>query len=169
MYRPATHQSSPIRPHPVRISKPDANDGSRLRPRDPRHPGLHRPGPRRDPGHRALLEPAPQGRGTHQALGLPACVFASQTGRPCPGCGITTALAWMTRGRVDQAFLANPAGCVLAPACAALALWLLHSAVSGRPRWGARSLDFPLALTTVVTVTVGLAAWTVRLLILGRV
>jgi hypothetical protein len=118
-------------------------------------------------GARAL-EPEPVGRGTHTQLGLPACGFAARTGQPCPGCGMTTAMAWMTRGRIDRAFVANPAGCVMAPACALLGIWLLQSAFAGRPGWGARSLDFPVTLVAVATAAVGLVAWTVRIL-MGRV
>jgi hypothetical protein len=114
------------------------------------------------------LEPDPRGYGTHVQLGLPPCTFFRLTGRPCPTCGMTTAFAWSVRGRVDRAWRANPAGCLLAPTCAALAAWLAAGAARGRPV-GTRSLDRPLTALLVATVAVSLAAWTVRMLLLyGR-
>lgn len=113
------------------------------------------------------LEPDPSGFGTHALLGLGPCGFLSLTGQRCPTCGMTTAFAWMARGRIDRAVEANPAGALLAPVCVALVPWLVLCAVSGRPRWGARSIEGPLIVVTVATVAVGLAAWTIRV-ILGR-
>jgi hypothetical protein len=110
------------------------------------------------------LEPDPRGFGTHRQLGLPACQFASVTGRPCPSCGMTTAFAWFVRGRLDQAWRANPAGSLLAPTVAALAPWLLAGAVRGRPLW-ARSPEPPLLTVAVVAVAVSLAFWVFRLVV----
>jgi hypothetical protein len=113
------------------------------------------------------LEPSPTGLGTHMQLGLPACHFLRVTGRPCPTCGMTTAFAWFVRGRLDQAWRANPAGCLLAPACLALIPWLLAGAARGRPHFS-RSLERPLVGLLVATVALSLLSWMVRLL-LGRV
>src|SRR4051794_22616187 len=60
------------------------------------------------------LEPDPRGYGTHTQLGLGPCAFAVLTGRPCPTCGMTTSFAWLTRGRLDRSWQANPAGCLIA-------------------------------------------------------
>ena len=114
-----------------------------------------------------MLTPNPQGFGTHTQLGLLPCGFFRATGYPCPSCGMTTAFAWMTRGRVGMACRANLAGGVLAVACAVLVPWLIASAWAGRPCWGARSIDGPLVVFVVTAVGVSLAVWTVRL-ILGR-
>jgi Uma2 family endonuclease len=116
----------------------------------------------------ALLRPDPRGHGTHTQMGLPPCAFFRLTGDRCPACGMTTAFAWTVRGRVDRAWYANPAGALLAMACPVVALWLIHSAASGRPRWGARSIDGPLIALVVAAVAVGLGAWTLRM-IQGRV
>ena len=110
------------------------------------------------------LEPSPQGFGTHTQLGLPPCQFALVTGRPCPSCGMTTAFAWFVRGRPVRSWGANPAGCVLAAACAALVPWLLAGAASGKAP-GFRSLERPLIGVVVATVAVSLVSWTIRLLL----
>jgi hypothetical protein len=115
-----------------------------------------------------LLVPDPSGLGTHRQLGLPPCGFLAWTGLRCPSCGMTTAMAWMTRGRIDRALEANPAGAIAAPVGSVVIVWLLTCAASGRPRWGARTIDGPLIVLTLATVAVGLAAWTIRM-ILGRV
>jgi hypothetical protein len=114
------------------------------------------------------LEPDERGHGTHEQLGLPACAFRATTGEPCPACGLTTAFAWFARGRIDRAIGANAAGGLLAPACVVLIPWLLASSYAGRACWGARTIDGPILVLSLATVALGLAAWTVRL-ILGRV
>ena len=110
----------------------------------------------------AWLEPSPKGFGTHTQLGLPPCQFAYVTGYRCPSCGMTTAFAWFVRGRLDRAFGANPAGSLLAPACALLIPWLLAGAALGRTP-GFRNLEQPLIGLVVVTVALSLAAWAFRL------
>jgi hypothetical protein len=112
------------------------------------------------------LKPDPRGYGTHVQLGLLPCAFATLTGRPCPSCGMTTAFAWMVRGRFYHAWRANPAGSLLVPTCVLLIPWLLISAAIGRP-WGFRSFDRPLTLLVVAIVALSLVAWTFRLF-LGR-
>ena len=112
------------------------------------------------------LRPDPRGYGTHEQLGLAPCSFFARTGRPCPSCGLTTAFAWSVRLRWDRAARANPAGVLLAPACALLVPWLLACAAAGRPV-GTRSLDGPVIAIVVAAVAVGLGAWTFRW-ILGR-
>ncbi|MBX6313170.1 MAG: DUF2752 domain-containing protein [Isosphaeraceae bacterium] len=109
------------------------------------------------------LRPDRRGYGTHMQLGLPRCAFFALTGQRCPSCGMTTAFAWCVRGRLDRAWEANPAGSLLAPACAALIPWLLGSAVQGRP-WGTRTIDGPLIVLVVAAVALGLGAWMIRLL-----
>lgn len=113
------------------------------------------------------LRPDPSGLGTHTQLGLSPCVFLARTGRPCPACGLTTSAAWAVRGRLDRAWSANPAGCLLVPAGFVLVPWLLAAAATGRPP-GTRSLEGPLVVLVVATVALGLAAWSIRIF-LGRV
>ena len=58
----------------------------------------------------AALTPNPLGHGTHTQLGLPPCGFLVLSGIQCPGCGLTTCFAYMIRGQVVGAALANPFG-----------------------------------------------------------
>ena len=113
------------------------------------------------------LEPDPRGFGTHTQLGLSPCMFAQVTGVLCPSCGMTTSFAWFVRGRLERSWRANPAGSLLAPACALLIPWLVAGAARGRPV-GCRSLELPLIGLVVATVALSLLSWTIRLLI-GRV
>ena len=113
------------------------------------------------------LKPDPRGFGTHQQLGLPACGFAERMGMQCPTCGMTTSFAWMSRGRFDRAWSANPAGSVLFVVAGVLVFWFLAGAIRGRPV-GVRTLETPLTLLVVVTAGFSLLAWMIRLG-LGRV
>jgi hypothetical protein len=112
------------------------------------------------------LRPDPRGRGTHEQLGLRPCGVLAETGRPCPSCGMTTALAWATRGRLGRAWSAHPAGAALALECLAGVPWLLLASARGRAP-GGRGLGGPLVVAVVATVAFGLAAWSLRLF-LGR-
>ena len=74
------------------------------------------------------LTPDPRGYGTHQQFGFGKCGMLITTGLPCPTCGMTTAFAYTVRGRLISAFLAQPAGFLLALAiiaCAIGAGWVL--------------------------------------------
>lgn len=57
-----------------------------------------------------IATPNPHGHGTHTRLGLPACPSVQMFDRPCPGCGLTTAFAWMVRGQVGKAASAHALG-----------------------------------------------------------
>ena len=67
----------------------------------------------------AWVKPDAAGLGTHEQLGMPACGFYERTGYPCPTCGMTTAFAYVTRGRIIKAVLVQPAGALAALACGA--------------------------------------------------
>ena len=112
------------------------------------------------------LTPDARGYGTHEQLGLSPCAFYRLTGTPCPSCGMTTAFAWTVRGRFDRAWGANPAGALLAPACAALTPWLLVGAARGKAL-GFRSPEPALIGVVVATVAVSLVSWTIRLILSG--
>ncbi|CAN5727034.1 DUF2752 domain-containing protein [soil metagenome] len=111
------------------------------------------------------LEPDPRGFGTHTGLGLPPCSFQARTGKNCPGCGLTTAMSWMVRGRISEAWRAHPVGTLLGPLCLAIVPWMLVSAGSGRPRWGARTVLGPLVGFLVAILALCLLAWTLRMLL----
>lgn len=57
-----------------------------------------------------IATPNPHGHGTHTSLGLPACASVQMFDRPCPGCGLTTAFAWMVRGDVGKAYKSHALG-----------------------------------------------------------
>jgi Protein of unknown function (DUF2752) len=110
------------------------------------------------------LEPDPSGFGTHTQLGLRPCSFVTVTGRPCPACGMTTALAWVVRGRFDRSWQANPAGCVLAVLSGPLIFWLVASAVRNRS-CGFKSVSRPLVMVIVAAASLSVATWMVRLIV----
>jgi hypothetical protein len=109
------------------------------------------------------LQPDPRGYGTHTQLGLRPCAFASLTGRPCPSCGMTTAWAYLTRGRLKDSWQANPAGCLIALLVPPLVAWLLLCCWLKIPV-GFRSMDRPLLAVLAAIVLASLAVWILRIL-----
>lgn len=109
------------------------------------------------------LEPDPRGFGTHMQLGLGPCVFAMQTGFPCPTCGMTTSFAWFTRGEMGQSWQANPAGCLIAGVTVPLAAWLVLCSQYKKPV-GFRSLEQPLMGLLVCLVVLSLTFWMIRII-----
>ena len=81
----------------------------------------------------AWLSPDARGYDTHTALGLPACGFPQRWGLPCPTCGMTTAFAWLVRGRILEAARTQFFGALLAAACVVWSLAAAAQLVSGRP------------------------------------
>jgi Protein of unknown function (DUF2752) len=110
------------------------------------------------------LVPDPRGFGTHLQLGLQPCTFVTMTGRLCPTCGMTTAFAWVTRGRVDRSWGANPAGCIFALLSIPLMAWFVVSAVRDEPV-GFRSVSGPMMGLLTAGVVFCLASWLVRLIV----
>ena len=114
------------------------------------------------------LEPDPRGFGTHTQLGLPPCAFLAVTGRLCPTCGMTTSFAWLTRGRIDRSWQANPAGCLYALLTIPVVSWLVSSAVANQPL-GFQGLSAPLTGLLFAAIALGLASWLIRLIVLPSV
>jgi hypothetical protein len=110
------------------------------------------------------LEPDPRGFGTHIQLGLRPCTFLTVTGWLCPTCGMTTSFAWLTRGRIDRSWQANPAGCLYALLSVPLMAWFVLSAVEDKPV-GFRRLSAPLTGLLFAAVALGLACWLIRLIV----
>lgn len=82
-----------------------------------------------------LLPPASRGFGTHQALGLPACSWPARFGVPCPSCGMTTAFALASKGRIVESFTTQPMGCVLAIAAGMTFVAAIWTLATGRTVW----------------------------------
>lgn len=62
----------------------------------------------------SLLNADKRGLGTHEQLGLPPCGFLLATGMPCATCGMTTSFTLAAKGRLLEAFVAQPCGAALA-------------------------------------------------------
>ena len=82
-----------------------------------------------------LLPPASRGFGTHQALGLPACSWPARFGVPCPSCGMTTAFALASKGRIVESFTTQPMGCVLAIAAGMTFVAAIWTLATSRTVW----------------------------------
>ncbi len=83
----------------------------------------------------ACIKPDPAGLGTHKQLGQPECGFYERTGFPCPTCGMTTAFAYMVRGKILNSFSVQPAGAMAALLC------LIMVPAGGYAALGGRRLD----------------------------
>ena len=116
----------------------------------------------------AYLAPDPAGVGTTARMGLEPCNFLRATGLPCAGCGLTTAFNHAVRWEVAQALWAQPLGLLLA-VLAAVSVWVGgYIAVTGRPahRLIARGVAGKGVTVIVACVTIGLAAWGWKLLVM---
>jgi hypothetical protein len=74
------------------------------------------------------------------ASGLVGCQFASVTGCPCPGCGLTRATLAIARGDLGAAFALQPFAFVVSPLVATSALGLARTYVTGQPWTSTRRL-----------------------------
>mgnify|MGYP000846371592 CR=1 FL=1 len=102
-----------------------------------------------------LLTPNPTGWGTHtEILPLP-CVWHVLTGLPCPGCGLTTAFAWMARGDGAAAWRCNPLGPPAYVLTWVLLVWSLVAAGLGA-KGPSHFLASPRILAGVFSVYLGL-------------
>ncbi len=107
------------------------------------------------------LEPDPRGHGTHEQLGLAPCGFLARTGRPCPGCGVTTSLALLARGRLRAAALHQPLGPASFAALLAAAAWALRRHLGGADLRRALE-DSPWRRLFLWSAVLVLAAWAYR-------
>lgn len=108
------------------------------------------------------LDPEVSGIGTHRQLGLSECPTLARTGMPCPTCGMTTAIAWLTSGHLVQAWSTKPAAVFLAFGAAAIAIWAAASGWCGKII-GFTSGDQALAWWACGSFAIALACWTIRL------
>lgn len=107
------------------------------------------------------LDPVPSGFGTHRQLGLADCPTWERTGRPCPTCGMTTAIALFSDGAVAKAWKTQPAGVCIALVAAGTGLWSAASAWRGRTI-GFESGDAALAWWAGGSFAIAAASWTIR-------
>lgn len=110
----------------------------------------------------AWLPPNPAGFGTHQALGLPACLFKSVLGIPCPSCGLTTSLAHLLHGEIIASWTVHPAGLFFFAAGLLLIAVNLYGIVVPF-RWGVIVARRWFHRTIVSSMGVFLLMWVVRL------
>ena len=78
------------------------------------------------------LAPDARGYGTHEKLGLPPCVMMKWFHVPCPGCGVTTAVALAAHGRILDSARTQPFGLLVALAIPAAAIWAIVGHLRGR-------------------------------------
>jgi hypothetical protein len=104
----------------------------------------------------AWITPDAAGHGSHTQLGLPPCAWAVVLHRPCPTCGMTTAVSHAAHGHFIRAFVAQPFGLLVALAMTA-AFWSgLHVAAFGSqlgPLYA--RLMTPRALWAIAAVAAG--------------
>jgi hypothetical protein len=108
------------------------------------------------------LEPDPAGLGSHEQFGLPPCSAIVLFGYPCPTCGMTTAFAYLVRGKLLSAFDAQPAGFVLALATVLAASLSLGTLFTGRV-WAVNWFRVSPAWVVSVVVLLVLGGWGYKL------
>lgn len=79
----------------------------------------------------ASITPSPTGFNTHTQLGLPPCMWAAISGKPCPTCGMTTAFAHAADFSLLASIQSQPFGAFLALITATLFWLALHAATTG--------------------------------------
>jgi len=73
-----------------------------------------------------VLTPDPRGFGTHEQLGFQPCLPVRLWNVPCPGCGVTTAVALAFHGQPLASLSAQPFGLVTILTVAGFALFTLR-------------------------------------------
>jgi hypothetical protein len=102
----------------------------------------------------AWMQPSPAGVGTHEQLGLRACGWLAATGKPCPTCGMTTAVSWAAHGDLVRSFWVQPGGMAFALALAVLFWPLLWSGLTG-----SRVITMVAKLLRPRALWIGAAVW----------
>jgi hypothetical protein len=78
------------------------------------------------------LRPDPRGWGTHEQLGFRPCFPMARWNVPCPGCGVTTSLAYLARGELGSSVRTQPLGLLGVLGASAGALWSWRRHRQGR-------------------------------------
>lgn len=77
------------------------------------------------------IEPSAAGHGSHMQVGLPPCAWVVRFDRPCPTCGMTTAVSHASRGDFLTSIVTQPAGAAFALGAASLFWMSLFVALTG--------------------------------------
>jgi hypothetical protein len=103
-------------------------------------------------------------RGSSAQLGFPPCGFQQFTGHQCPGCGLTTAFAFMARLDLAGAWHANGFGILLFTATLAFVPFAIAGLWRG---WNVTAtLERVQAERVVIVLSLlALAYWLVRLIV----
>ena len=110
----------------------------------------------------AVLEPDPRGWGTHEQLGFQPCWPMSSLDTPCPGCGVTTAIALAVHGQPWASFLTQPFGWVALVGALTGAWWALRAHVRERDLFAELPYQ-PWKRVGLVLGSAMLAAWLYKL------
>lgn len=105
-----------------------------------------------------IVSPSPHGHGTHQQLGLPPCPSVLFWGRPCPGCGLTTAFAATVRGDLVTAWHAHALGTAMYLIWTVTA-WLCLYGFVVRQRFETSTRAWNVAMVVAVAVFFAYGAW----------
>lgn len=81
------------------------------------------------------LEPDPRGWGTHEQLGFRPCFPMQHWNLPCPGCGVTTAVALAAHGAPLASLRTQPFGMVVLASALVAAVWAVAGHARGRDLW----------------------------------
>ncbi len=106
----------------------------------------------------AWVTPDGSGHGTHRQLNQPPCLAITLLGYPCPTCGMTTAFAHTVRGELGSAFLAQPAGLLLALATVTAVVLSLTVLATGRV-WAVNWYRVSPLGVTIAVLAVVVAGW----------
>ena len=109
-----------------------------------------------------FLEPDPRGWGTHEQLGFRPCWPMTHWNVPCPGCGVTTAVALAAHGRPLASLRTQPFGLVLFALSIASAGWAIAGHARGRDLYAALP-GLPWSSLWRVLGTLALLAWIYKL------
>jgi hypothetical protein len=99
-----------------------------------------------------LTEPDARGHGTHEQLGMAPCSWPILYDKPCPTCGVTTSVSWLSHGRPFKSFMTQPFGFALG----VFGLWWIFASVQAIRR--RESLLFRLSQWPMLLVVLGITA-----------
>ncbi len=109
-----------------------------------------------------VLEPDPRGWGTHEQLGMGPCLPMELWNVPCPGCGVTTAVALALHGDPGGSLRTQPFGLVVLLGLGAFTAWASAAGLRRRDLW--RELHaWNWRVLGTALVVVALLAWIYKL------